>query len=111
MVVRGVASSNEYATGWIKRGLRGVIDTNHADANDTMAAVVRDVPILGDRRVGAGTAIGCAPVRGALRQSNRRGGRPSMRQRLLWEAHVTVAASNWRWDDLLTAATAPPVAA
>ncbi len=44
-VVRdGVASTGEYAVGWIKRGPTGVIGTNRSDAKETVLALAGDVP-------------------------------------------------------------------
>lgn len=45
-----------YATGWIKRGPSGIIGTNRADAMDTVAKLLADLPLLGgnDKRSAAG---------------------------------------------------------
>jgi ferredoxin/flavodoxin---NADP+ reductase len=46
-VVRdGVPVPGAYVTGWIKRGPTGVIGTNKADATETVAAVLADLPTL-----------------------------------------------------------------
>jgi ferredoxin--NADP+ reductase len=46
-VVRdGVPVPGAYVTGWIKRGPTGVIGTNKADATETAAAVLEDLPSL-----------------------------------------------------------------
>ena len=38
----GVASSGEYAVGWIKRGPTGVIGTNKSDAKETVSTLLAD---------------------------------------------------------------------
>ncbi|GAA1281989.1 FAD-dependent oxidoreductase [Pseudonocardia aurantiaca] len=46
-VVRdGVPVPGAYVTGWIKRGPTGVIGTNKSDANETVAALLEDLPSL-----------------------------------------------------------------
>lgn len=46
-VVRdGVPVPGAYVTGWIKRGPTGVIGTNKGDAQETVAAVLEDLPTL-----------------------------------------------------------------
>ncbi|MBW0092725.1 FAD-dependent oxidoreductase [Pseudonocardia sp. KRD-184] len=46
-VVRdGVPVPGAYVTGWIKRGPTGVIGTNKGDAQETVAAVLEDLPSL-----------------------------------------------------------------
>lgn len=46
-VVRdGVPVPGAYVTGWIKRGPSGVIGTNKGDANETVAALLEDLPSL-----------------------------------------------------------------
>jgi ferredoxin/flavodoxin---NADP+ reductase len=46
-VVRdGAPVPGAYVTGWIKRGPTGVIGTNKADATETVAAVLEDLPSL-----------------------------------------------------------------
>lgn len=46
-VVRdGVPVPGAYVTGWIKRGPTGVIGTNKGDAQETVAAVLADLPTL-----------------------------------------------------------------
>lgn len=46
-VVRdGVPVPGSYVTGWIKRGPTGVIGTNKGDAQETVAAVLEDLPSL-----------------------------------------------------------------
>ena len=46
-VVRdGVPVPGAYVTGWIKRGPTGVIGTNKADATETVAALLADLPSL-----------------------------------------------------------------
>jgi ferredoxin--NADP+ reductase len=42
----GVPVPGAYVTGWIKRGPTGVIGTNKADAAETVAAVLADLPGL-----------------------------------------------------------------
>jgi ferredoxin/flavodoxin---NADP+ reductase len=42
----GVPVPGAYVTGWIKRGPTGVIGTNKADAAETVAAVLADLPAL-----------------------------------------------------------------
>ncbi|MFC4941971.1 FAD-dependent oxidoreductase [Pseudonocardia sp. GCM10023141] len=42
----GVPVPGEYVTGWIKRGPTGVIGTNKGDANETVAALLADLPGL-----------------------------------------------------------------
>ena len=42
----GVVAKGEYVAGWIKRGPTGVIGTNKHDANETVAALLTDAPLL-----------------------------------------------------------------
>ena len=42
----GIPVPGAYVTGWIKRGPTGVIGTNKADAAETVAAVLADLPTL-----------------------------------------------------------------
>lgn len=42
----GVPVPGAYVTGWIKRGPTGVIGTNKADAQETVAALLEDLPSL-----------------------------------------------------------------
>jgi ferredoxin--NADP+ reductase len=39
-------SVGEYAAGWIKRGPRGVLGTNRADADETVTALLTDLDAL-----------------------------------------------------------------
>jgi len=42
----GEVATGEYVAGWIKRGPTGVIGTNKHDANETVAALLTDAPLL-----------------------------------------------------------------
>jgi ferredoxin--NADP+ reductase len=42
----GAPSVGEYAAGWIKRGPRGVLGTNRADADETVSALLTDLDAL-----------------------------------------------------------------
>ncbi|MBW0115607.1 FAD-dependent oxidoreductase [Pseudonocardia abyssalis] len=46
VVADGVAVPGAYVTGWIKRGPTGVIGTNKGDAQETVAALLADLPTL-----------------------------------------------------------------
>ena len=46
VVRNGVAVPGAYVTGWIKRGPSGVIGTNKGDANETVKALLSDLPSL-----------------------------------------------------------------
>lgn len=46
VVCDGVPVPGAYVTGWIKRGPTGVIGTNKGDANETVAALLADLPTL-----------------------------------------------------------------
>ncbi len=45
-VLRPDRAAGEYVVGWIKRGPTGVIGTNKADAQETAATVLADLPRL-----------------------------------------------------------------
>ena len=56
---RGRCEPGLYAAGWLKRGPRGIIGTNIADAKETVARILEDAK---DRRIGAEGALPTLPA-------------------------------------------------
>ncbi|MGM7698938.1 FAD-dependent oxidoreductase [Microbacterium sp. A84] len=53
----GAVNPGEYVVGWAKRGPSGVIGTNKADAAETVAHLLSDLPVDGTRRPDLATTL------------------------------------------------------